>query len=215
MSASLFPPGVPRTKRVLDLALTLPGFLLISPLMAILAVLVRLRLGAPVLFRQERPGLRARPFILYKFRTMVEARDSAGRLLPDESRLTGLGRFLRSFSLDELPELVNVLRGEMSLVGPRPLLTAYLDRYTPEQARRHEVLPGITGWAQVNGRNALTWEQKFKHDVWYVDHWSLWLDLRILAITMLKTLTREGISQPGQATAEEFLGSQGEHGPHI
>jgi len=215
VSASLFPPGVPRTKRVLDLALTLPGFLLISPLMAILAVLVRLRLGAPVLFRQERPGLRARPFILYKFRTMVEARDSAGRLLPDESRLTGLGRFLRSFSLDELPELVNVLRGEMSLVGPRPLLTAYLDRYTPEQARRHEVLPGITGWAQVNGRNALTWEQKFKHDVWYVDHWSLWLDLRILAITMLKTLTREGISQPGQATAEEFLGSQGEHGPHI
>ena len=211
----MFPPGVPRTKRVLDLALTLPGFLLISPLMAILAVLVRLRLGAPVLFRQERPGLRARPFILYKFRTMVEARDSAGRLLPDESRLTGLGRFLRSFSLDELPELVNVLRGEMSLVGPRPLLTAYLDRYTPEQARRHEVLPGITGWAQVNGRNALTWEQKFKHDVWYVDHWSLWLDLRILAITMLKTLTREGISQPGQATAEEFLGSQGEHGPHI
>jgi len=128
VSASLFPPGVPRTKRVLDLALTLPGFLLISPLMAILAVLVRLRLGAPVLFRQERPGLRARPFILYKFRTMVEARDSAGRLLPDESRLTGLGRFLRSFSLDELPELVNVLRGEMSLVGPRPLLTAYLDR---------------------------------------------------------------------------------------
>ena len=215
MGARLFPDGVPPTKRMLDLVLTVPGFLLISPVVAILAVLVRLRLGAPVLFRQERPGLRARPFILYKFRTMVEARSADGRPLPDETRLTGLGRFLRSFSLDELPELVNVLRGEMSLVGPRPLLTAYLDRYTPEQARRHEVLPGITGWAQVNGRNALTWEQKFKHDVWYVDHWSLWLDLRILAITMLKTLTREGISQPGQATAEEFLGSQGEHGPHI
>ena len=194
---------------MLDLALTVPGFLLISPLLAILALLVRVRMGSPVLFRQVRPGLGGRPFTVYKFRTMVEARDAAGRVLADESRMTGIGRFLRSFSLDELPELGNVLRGEMSLVGPRPLLTAYLDRYTPEQARRHEVLPGMTGWAQVNGRNALTWEQKFEHDVWYVDHWSLWLDLRILAITMLKTLTREGISQPGQATAEEFWGSTG------
>jgi lipopolysaccharide/colanic/teichoic acid biosynthesis glycosyltransferase len=194
---------------MLDLVLTVPGFLLISPVVAILALVVRMRLGAPVLFRQVRPGLGARPFTLYKFRTMVEARDAAGRPLADESRLTVLGRFLRSFSLDELPELVNVLRGEMSLVGPRPLLTAYLDRYTPEQARRHEVLPGITGWAQINGRNALSWEQKFEHDVWYVDHWSLWLDLKILAITMFKTLRREGISQPGQATAEEFWGSVG------
>jgi len=194
---------------MLDLALTVPGFLLISPLLAILALLVRVRMGSPVLFRQVRPGLGGRPFTVYKFRTMVEARDAAGRVLADESRMTGIGRFLRSFSLDELPELGNVLRGEMSLVGPRPLLTAYLDRYTPEQARRHEVLPGMTGWAQVNGRNALTWEQKFEHDVWYVDHWSLWLDLRILAITMLKTLTREGISPPGQATAEEFWGSTG------
>jgi sugar transferase EpsL len=189
--------------------LSVPGFLLISPLLAILALLVRLRLGAPVLFRQVRPGLWARPFTLYKFRTMVEARDASGRLLADEARLTGLGRFLRSFSLDELPEVVNVLRGEMSLVGPRPLLTAYLERYSPDQARRHEVLPGMTGWAQVNGRNALTWEQKFDYDVWYVDHWSIWLDLKILAITMWKALTREGIHQPGQATAEEFWGSTG------
>ena len=198
---------------MLDLVLTVPGFLLISPVVAILALVVRIRLGAPVLFRQVRPGLGARPFTLYKFRTMVEARSADGRPLPDETRLTGLGRFLRSFSLDELPELVNVLRGEMSLVGPRPLLTAYLDRYTPEQARRHEVLPGITGWAQVNGRNALNWEQKFEHDVWYVDHWSLWLDLKILAITMFKTLRREGINQPGQATAEEFWGSDGSGRP--
>jgi lipopolysaccharide/colanic/teichoic acid biosynthesis glycosyltransferase len=192
---------------MMDLVLTIPGFLLISPVLAIIAGLVRLRLGAPVLFRQVRPGLRGDPFMLFKFRTMVDTADAAGRPLSDEARLTGLGRWLRSFSLDELPELVNVLRGEMSLVGPRPLLTAYLDRYTPHQARRHEVLPGMTGWAQVNGRNALTWERKFEFDVWYVDHWSLWLDLKILATTLLKTLTREGISPPGQATAEEFWGS--------
>jgi len=209
VGAALFPPGVPRSKRLLDLALTVPGFLLVSPLLAILAVLVRVRLGSPVVFRQVRPGLQAQPFTLYKFRTMVEARDSAGHPLADETRLTGLGRFLRSFSLDELPELVNVLRGEMSLVGPRPLLMAYLARYTAEQARRHEVLPGITGWAQVNGRNALTWEQKFEHDVWYVDHWTLWLDLRILATTMLKTLTREGISQPGQDDSVDSHGREG------
>ena len=206
MGAGLFPQGVPRAKRVLDLTLTIPGFLLISPLLGIIALLVRWRLGPPVLFRQVRPGLRAEPFTLFKFRTMVDARNAGGRPLPDETRLTGLGRWLRSFSLDELPELVNILRGEMSLVGPRPLLTAYLDRYTPQQARRHEVLPGMTGWAQVNGRNTLNWEQKFEHDVWYVDHWSLWLDLKILAITLFKALTREGISQPGQATAEEFWG---------
>ncbi len=209
MGAGLFRKGVPRAKRVLDLVLTIPGFLLISPLVGIVALMVRLRLGSPVLFRQVRPGLRAEPFTLFKFRTMVDTRDAGGRPLSDEARLTALGRALRSFSLDELPELVNVLRGEMSLVGPRPLLTAYLERYTPQQARRHEVLPGMTGWAQVNGRNALTWEQKFEHDIWYVDHWSLWLDLKILAMTLVKTLTREGISPPGQATTEEFWGSTG------
>jgi len=207
MGAGLFPKGVPRTKRILDLALTIPGLLVISPLLGIIALWIRLRMGSPVLFRQVRPGLRAKPLTLYKFRTMVDARDTDGRPFSDETRLTALGRSLRSFSLDELPELVNVLRGEMSLVGPRPLLTSYLDRYTPEQARRHEVLPGMTGWAQVNGRNALTWEEKFQLDVWYVDHRSLWLDLKILAITLYKTLTREGISQVGQATAEEFWGS--------
>src|SRR3970040_2264113 len=204
MSAGLFPRGVPMAKRGFDLVLTIPGLLLITPLLGALALMIRWRLGPPVLFEQSRPGLRGEGFKLYKFRTMNEARSTEGRLFPDEARLTGFGRFLRSFSLDELPELINVLRGEMSLVGPRPLLMTYLERYTPEQARRHEVLPGLTGWAQVNGRNALTWEQKFEHDVWYVDHWSLWLDVRILALTLVKTLTREGISQPGHATAEEF-----------
>ena len=212
MSASLFPRGVPLGKRLFDLVLTIPGALLISPLLAVLALLVRWKLGAPVLFQQTRPGLQARPFTLYKFRTMDEARDAEGRLLSDEVRLTGVGRFLRSFSLDELPELVNVLRGEMSLVGPRPLLMDYLERYTPEQGRRHEVLPGMTGWAQVNGRNAITWEQKFALDVWYVDHWSLVLDVKILAMTLLKTLRREGIGPPGSATPEEFMGTSGGRG---
>jgi len=204
----LLPPGVPIAKRAFDLILTIPGLIVISPVLALVAGLVRLRLGAPVLFRQLRPGLRGEPFVLYKFRTMRDLRTADGRTLPDEVRLTGLGRFLRSFSLDELPELFNVVKGEMSLVGPRPLLMEYLDRYTPEQARRHEVLPGMTGWAQVNGRNALTWEQKFAHDVWYVDHASLWVDARILAQTLFKAVLREGISQPGHATAEEFLGQK-------
>jgi lipopolysaccharide/colanic/teichoic acid biosynthesis glycosyltransferase len=206
MSVQLLPPGVPATKRLLDLVLTLPGLILISPLLAAIALLIRVRLGRPVFFRQVRPGLRGEPFLVYKFRTMSDLRTADGRLLPDQVRLTGLGRFLRSFSLDELPELFNVLKGEMSLVGPRPLLMEYLPRYTPEQARRHDVLPGITGWAQINGRNALTWEQKFAHDVWYVDHWSMALDVRILAQTLVKTVLREGISQPGHATAEEFKG---------
>jgi sugar transferase EpsL len=162
-----------------------------------------------VFVRQLRPGLHGRPFTLLKFRTMTEARDPAGNLLPDEQRLTRLGRFLRRTSLDELPELINVLKGEMSLVGPRPLLMQYLDRYTPEQARRHEVKPGITGWAQINGRNALTWEEKFKLDVWYVDHRSFRLDLRIILLTVWKVLRQEGISQPGQATMEEFQGVAG------
>ncbi len=202
------PPGMPPAKRLFDLLLTLPALLLLSPLMGGLAVLVWAFHGRPILFRQVRPGYRGRPFTLYKFRTMTDARDAAGRLLPDAQRLTRFGRFLRATSLDELPELFNVLRGEMSLVGPRPLLMQYLERYTPEQARRHEVYPGITGWAQVNGRNALTWEDKFRLDVWYVDHWSLALDVKILFITLWKVLRREGISQPGHATAEEFMGTK-------
>ncbi|MGA9531614.1 MAG: sugar transferase [Anaerolineales bacterium] len=207
MSARLFPPSVPVSKRLFDLLLTGVGLLVISPLLLLLALLVAAAHGTPVLFRQRRPGLHGEPFTLYKFRTMQDARDGEGSLLPDRERLTGLGRLLRSFSLDELPELMNVLRGEMSLVGPRPLLMQYLDRYTPEQARRHQVLPGITGWAQVNGRNAVNWEQKFELDVWYVDHASLWLDVKILAITLWKVIRRQGISQPGHATAEEFMGS--------
>ena len=174
--------------------------------MIILAFMIRCKLGTPVLFRQQRPGLGGRPFWLLKFRTMTEARDARGNLLPDAARLTAFGRFLRATSLDELPELLNVLKGDMSLVGPRPLLMQYLDRYTPEQARRHEVRPGITGWAQVNGRNAITWEEKFKLDVWYVDNWSLWLDIKIIFMTVWKIFKREGISQPGQATMEEFRG---------
>ncbi len=194
-------------KRPLDLALALPALVVLSPVLLVTAVLVRVKLGAPVLFRQQRPGLLGQPFTVYKFRTMMDAHDTAGHLLPDAERLTKFGRFLRSSSLDELPELINVLSGEMSLVGPRPLLMQYLERYTPEQARRHEVRPGITGWAQINGRNAITWEQKFELDVWYVDHVSLRLDLKIMALTVWKIIRREGISQLGQATAEEFKGS--------
>jgi sugar transferase EpsL len=196
-------------KRALDLALTIPALIVLSPVLLLIALSVRLTLGAPILFRQMRPGLYGKPFTLYKFRTMTDARDAQGNLLPDAARLTPFGRFLRATSLDELPELWNVLKGDMSLVGPRPLLMQYLDRYTPEQARRHDVRPGITGWAQVNGRNALTWEQKFALDVWYVDHLSFWLDLKIIALTLWKILKREGISQPGQATVEYFHGNQG------
>ncbi len=195
-------------KRLLDVALASAALLLLLPFIGLLALLVRSRLGTPVLFRQRRPGLNGQIFTIYKFRTMTDARDGQGQLLPDAERLTPFGRFLRSSSLDELPELWNVLRGDMSLVGPRPLLIQYLPRYTPQQARRHEVRPGITGWAQVNGRNALSWEQKFALDVWYVDHVSFWLDAKIIALTVWKILNREGISQPGQATAEEFMGSQ-------
>ncbi len=197
---------IPLRKRLFDLILTVPGLILISPILAGIAVAVRFALGSPVLFRQQRPGSMGRPFTLYKFRTMSDETDAEGNLMPDAVRLTSLGRLLRSFSLDELPELLNVLRGEMSLVGPRPLLMRYLERYSEDQARRHHVLPGITGWAQINGRNANTWEKKFEYDVWYVDHWSLALDAKILLITLWKVLRREGISQPGQATAEEFMG---------
>ncbi|MCS6907039.1 MAG: sugar transferase [Anaerolineales bacterium] len=203
---------IPLSKRLFDKIVSLLLIVLLSPLMLFIALIVWLVHGSPVLFRQQRPGYLGKPFTCYKFRTMVERRDEQGNLLPDEQRLTRLGRFLRSTSLDELPELLNVLRGEMSLVGPRPLLMQYLDRYTPEQARRHEVLPGITGWAQVNGRNALSWEEKFRLDVWYVDHWSFWLDLKILALTLIKVLKREGISSEGFATAPEFLGSAEQSG---
>ncbi len=194
-------------KRLLDIVVSVILLVVLSPLIAVLAILVRLKLGKPVLFKQERPGLHGRLFNLYKFRTMRDLVDRDGRSLPDEDRLTPFGRFLRSSSLDELPEFFNVLKGEMSLVGPRPLLVAYLERYTPEQARRHAALPGITGWAQVNGRNALSWEDKFRLDVWYVDHQSFWLDIKILLMTLWKAIKREGISAPGSATAPEFMGS--------
>jgi sugar transferase EpsL len=199
---------VPLRKRLFDLLATGLGLLVLSPFVLVIAVLVRILHGAPILFRQQRPGYRGRPFYIYKFRTMTDSRDKDGNLLADSARLTPFGRFLRSTSLDELPEFFNVLRGEMSLVGPRPLLMQYLERYSPEQARRHDVLPGITGWAQINGRNALTWEDKFKLDVWYVEHWSLWLDIKILLLTFWKVFQREGISQPGHATAEEFMGNK-------
>ena len=194
-------------KRALDLSATVLGLLAMSPLLLVLALMVRTRLGSPVLFRQTRPGLNGKPFLMYKFRTMTDERDQSGELLPDARRLTRFGRFLRSSSLDELPELLNVLKGEMSLVGPRPLLMEYLPLYSPEQARRHEVPPGITGWAQVNGRNAIGWDEKFKLDLWYVEHRSLALDLRILWLTVAKVFQREGISQQGQATMEKFRGN--------
>ena len=194
-------------KRIFDLALTIPGLIAISPALAIVALLVWMKLGGPVLFRQVRPGLHGKPFTIYKFRTMTDERDAEGNLLPDKERFTLLGRFLRSTSIDELPELWNVIKGEMSLVGPRPLLMHYLNLYTQEQARRHLAKPGITGWAQVNGRNAITWEDKFKLDVWYVDNQSLWLDIKILCMTTIKVFKREGVSQKGHVTSEEFKGS--------
>jgi len=203
----MFPPGAPISKRLFDLLAASLGLLVISPVLLAVAILVRIYHGSPVLFGQKRPGLHGQPFRIFKFRTMTDARAADGSPLPDEQRLTRLGRFLRASSLDELPELFNVLRGEMSLVGPRPLLMQYLERYSPEQSRRHDVLPGITGWVQVNGRNALTWEDKFRLDVWYVDHWSFWLDLKILFLTVSKVFKREGISQPGHATMEEFMGN--------
>ena len=194
-------------KRMLDILMAAFTMTLLFPLLLAVAWGVRVAIGSPVLFRQQRPGLHGRPFTILKFRTMTDTRDPQGNLLSDNERLTSFGRFLRSTSLDELPELRNVLRGDMSLVGPRPLLMHYLPRYSPEQARRHEVRPGITGLAQVNGRNTLTWEQKFALDVWYVDNVSLALDVKIIVLTISKIIRREGISQPGQATAEEFMGS--------
>jgi lipopolysaccharide/colanic/teichoic acid biosynthesis glycosyltransferase len=197
---------VPVSKRIFDLCLTIPALIVLSPVIGLTALSVWIGLGSPVIFGQKRPGFHTKIFTIYKFRTMRDLRDANSKLLPDAQRLTGLGRFLRSASLDELPELFNVLRGEMSLVGPRPLLISYLERYSAEQNRRHDVLPGITGWAQVNGRNALSWEEKFTFDVWYVDHWSLWLDIQIIFMTFGKVFRREAINAPGQATSAEFLG---------
>jgi len=194
-------------KRLFDLTVALTLAIVLLPMLIVLAVLVRTKLGSPVLFRQQRPGFHGKPFTLYKFRTMTDARDAQGNLLPDEKRLTSFGRFLRSSSLDELPELINVIRGDMSLVGNRPLLMQYLSLYTPEQARRHDVRPGITGWMQINGRNNLTWEEKFALDLWYVEHQSLWLDIKILFLTAYKVLKREGISQEGHVTMPIFTGS--------
>jgi len=187
---------------------------LLAPVMGIVGILIYLTMGRPVLFRHQRPGYKAAPFILLKFRTMTDARDATGVVLIDELRLTRFGKMLRRLSLDELPQLWNVLKGDMSLVGPRPLLMRYVDRYTAEQARRHEVKPGITGWAQVNGRNALTWEEKFDKDVWYVDQMSVWLDAKIIVQTIWNVLRRRGINQPGIATAKEFLGTHQESAEH-
>lgn len=194
-------------KRLMDVAVSSLALLFLAVPLLLLALLVRSRLGSPVLFSQVRPGLHGKPFRMIKFRTMTDARGADGELLPDSVRLTPFGRLLRSTSLDELPELWNVLKGDMSLVGPRPLLMAYLPLYSPTQARRHEVRPGVTGWAQVNGRNAICWEQKFALDVWYVDNRSLWLDLRILCLTVKKVFVREGIAAEGEATMSKFTGS--------
>ena len=195
-------------KRLFDIISSTAGLIVISPLLVVLAVLARLKLGSPILFRQQRPGLGGKAFVIYKFRTMTDQRDVSGNLLPDEQRLPAFGRFLRSTSFDELPELLNVLKGDMSIVGPRPLMMKYLSRYSPQQARRHEVKPGITGWAQINGRNTISWEDKFKLDVWYVDNWTFWLDMKILLKSIWMVITREGITQQGRVTMDEFMGTQ-------
>ena len=204
MPNRVFPQGMPLSKRLFDLIASFVVLIILSPLLVVVVVMVRVIHGRPVVFRHQRPGYKGKPFIIYKFRTMTDARDDNGVLLPDKNRLTRFGKFLRAMSIDELPELFNVFRGEMSIVGPRPLLMEYLERYSQEQARRHDVFPGITGWAQVRGRNIISWEEKFKYDVWYVDHWSFGLDMKILGMTILKVIRREGINQPGFATAEVF-----------
>ncbi|MGL0822741.1 sugar transferase [Vibrio vulnificus] len=195
-------------KRLFDFLVSLTALILLSPIIALVAWKIRKNLGSPVLFRQTRPGLNGKPFEMVKFRTMKDAVDEQGNPLPDSERMTPFGDKLRSSSLDELPELWNVLKGEMSLVGPRPLLMQYLPLYSPEQARRHEVRPGVTGWAQINGRNAISWEEKFKLDVWYVDNRSFWLDLKVLLLTVKKVLIKEGISASGESTMPEFRGKQ-------
>jgi len=195
-------------KRIIDIILSLMAVAVLLPLMLLLCVMVLLCLGRPILFKQERVGLYARPFNIYKFRTMLHERDGQGDFLPDEQRLTGFGKWMRRFSLDELPQLFNVIKGDLSLVGPRPLLVEYLERYSKEQARRHEVKPGITGWAQICGRNTVTWEERFKMDVWYVDNWSVWLDFKIMWHTLLKVALGEGISASNSATMPRFMGTK-------
>jgi lipopolysaccharide/colanic/teichoic acid biosynthesis glycosyltransferase len=199
---------MPWSKRLFDVLAASLGLIVLSPVLLLLALLVRLKIGPPVLFWQPRPGFKGRPFRIVKFRTMAETRDAAGNPLADSMRLTALGRWMRALSLDELPELYNILRGEMSVVGPRPLMMEYLALYSPEQMRRHDVHPGLTGWAQIHGRNAVDWPERFKLDVWYVDHWSFWLDLKIFLITLRKVITREGINQPGRATTDYFRGNR-------
>ncbi|PWA12645.1 sugar transferase [Pueribacillus theae] len=194
-------------KRSVDIIVSLICIVLFSIVLLFTAIIVRAKLGSPVIFKQKRPGLHGRPFWLYKFRTMTDERDENGNLLPDDMRLTKAGRMIRKLSLDELPQLFNVLKGDLSLVGPRPLLMEYLPLYSEEQARRHDVKPGITGWAQVNGRNALSWEEKFALDVWYVDHQSFWLDLKIILLTIVKVFKSEGINQENHATVERFTGT--------
>ena len=195
-------------KRPLDFALSLVAIIILSPILLLIALLVRIKLGSPVIFKQQRPGMNEKIFTLYKFRTMTDERDEKGELLPDEMRLTDFGKFLRASSLDELPELFNILKGDMSIVGPRPLLIEYLPLYNAHQRRRHEIKPGLTGWAQVNGRNAISWEEKFNYDVEYVDNLSFFLDVKIIFLTIIKVLKREGINQEGRATMEPFRGSQ-------
>jgi sugar transferase EpsL len=204
-----FPPEIPFFKRLFDLIVVSIVLIILSPLYLIIAILIVFTDGLPVIFKQKRPGFKGKLFGLYKFRSMRNTLDAKGDLLPEEQRLFPLGRFLRHTSLDELPEFINILRGEMSLVGPRPLLVEYLPYYTSEQARRHDVMPGITGWAQINGRNAIQWEDRFKLDVWYVDHWSLWLDMRILFITLWKVIRGEGISPENGEIMERFTDHKG------
>ena len=199
---------MPLNKRIFDLVAALLGLLVLSPVILIISILVRTFIGAPILFRQLRPGYKGHSFYIYKFRTMTDDRDTGGNLLPDAVRLTPFGRFLRSLSLDELPELYNILRGDMSVVGPRPLLMEFLPLYSPEQMRRHDCVPGLTGWAQINGRNAIDWPTRFALDVWYVDHRSFWLDMKIIINTIWKVIKRENINQPGQATIEYFTGNK-------
>jgi sugar transferase EpsL len=197
---------MPFSKRLFDLTFALIALVILSPVMLVTAILVRFFLGTPILFKQQRPGYKGQPFFVYKFRSMTNRLAHDGSLLTDAERLTRFGRLLRSLSLDELPELFNILRGEMSFVGPRPLLMEYLPLYSLEQARRHDAIPGLTGWAQVHGRNALDWTTRFKMDVWYVDNWSFWLDIKIIFLTVWKVISREGVNQEGQSTVEYFKG---------
>ena len=198
----------PRSKRLFDFLVAFFGIILLSPLLFLIALLVRIFHGTPILFKQERPGYKGKPFFIYKFRTMTNRRAPDGNLLPDAERMTRFGQILRATSLDELPELINVLRGDLSLVGPRPLLMQYLPLYNAEQMRRHDLLPGITGWAQINGRNNISWEEKFKLDLWYVDHWRFWLDIKILWLTFAKVFKREDIRMDGEATTKFFEGNE-------